>query len=473
MDDPSPPSKQSTLKSAPLPSAPSPQELAEHFPQLKIIELLGQGGMGYVYKARQVALDRLIALKLLPGHIGKDQSFAERFAREARALGRLNHPGIVTIHDSGKTGGMYFFIMEYVDGLNLRQVLERSEGRVAPDEAIRIIDSVCEALEYAHGEGIVHRDIKPENILLDSKGRIKIADFGLAKLLRPNGSGRPDLTLTAPHQLMGTPHYMAPEQTEHPGGVDHRADLYSLGVVFYEMITGELPLGRFPLPSEIGRGNPTLDKIISRALQKDPTRRFQRASDIKTAIAVALEEREPTPGPTPPAEALTPPTPPLTPPTPLAPQTPPPAAPAPAPRASRAPTTPQPKVVDAYQLVRRPAGFLFVAGVITLLVFGPQTIYGVLGTIRRFGDPQLSQILTNGFATAVACLAIFASQRMKRLESRGLVMTACVASLLAVKICMIPVMIPAGIWGLYVVTRPEVAGAFALRRARSADREGL
>ncbi len=296
MDDPSLPSKRSTLKSAPLPCAPSPEELAEHFPQLKIIELLGQGGMGYVYKARQVALDRLIAVKLLPGHIGKDQSFAERFAREARALGRLTHPGIVTIHDSGKTGGMYFFIMEYVDGPNLRQVMERSEGRVPPDEAFRIVGSLCEALEYAHGEGIVHRDIKPENILLDTKGRIKIADFGLAKLLRPNGSGRADLTLTAPHQLMGTPQYMAPEQTEHPGGVDHRADIYSLGVVFYEMITGELPLGRFPLPSEIGRGDPMLDQIVSRALQKDPALRFQRASEIKTALAVALGKSAPTPG---------------------------------------------------------------------------------------------------------------------------------------------------------------------------------
>ena len=367
MDEPSPPSKRTTLKSAPLPSAPSPQELAEHFPQLKIIELLGQGGMGYVYKARQVALDRLIALKLLPGHIGKDQSFAERFAREARALGRLNHPSIVTIHDSGKTGGMYFFIMEYVDGLNLRQVLERSEGRVAPDEAFRIVGSVCEALEYAHSEGIVHRD-------------------------------------------------------------------------------------------------------------------------IKTALAVALGERGPTPGSTPPAEALTPPTPPLTPPTPptpLPPLTPPPplapappsapaAAPVPAPAPPRVPTTPQPAVVDAYQLVRRPGSFLFVAGVITLLVFAPQTIYGVLGAILSFPDPpQVVQILTDGFATAVACLAIFASQRMRRLESRGLVMTACVASLLAVSPCMIPIMIPAGIWGLYVVTRPEVARAFALRRARRADRESL
>ncbi len=130
-------------------------------------------------------------------------------------------------------------------------------------------------------------------------------------------------------------------------------------------------------------------------------------------------------------------------------------------------------MVDAYQLVRRPAGFLFVAGIITLLFLGPKAIYGVLEAIGSFGDPQLSQILIDGFATSVACLAIFASQRMKRLESRGLVMTACVASLLAVSPCMIPIMTPAGIWGLFVITRPEVAGAFALRRARRDDHGGL
>ncbi len=131
-------------------------------------------------------------------------------------------------------------------------------------------------------------------------------------------------------------------------------------------------------------------------------------------------------------------------------------------------------MVDAYQLVRRPAGFLFVAGIITLLFLGPKAIYGVLGAIGSFADPpQLGQILTDGFATAVACLAIFASQRMKRLESRGLVMTACVASWLAVSPGMIPIMIPAGIWGLGVITRPEVAGAFALRRARRDDHGGL
>ena len=159
-------------------------DLAPLFPQLEILELIGQGGMGAVYKARQKELDRIVALKILPPGIG-DAAFAERFAREAKALARLNHPGIVTIYEFGRSNGLFFFLMEFVDGATLRQVLHG--GRISSREALAIVPAICDALQYAHDQGIVHRDIKPENILLDRRGRTKVADFGLAKLMQSGG----------------------------------------------------------------------------------------------------------------------------------------------------------------------------------------------------------------------------------------------------------------------------------------------
>ncbi|MFZ2147184.1 MAG: serine/threonine-protein kinase [Sedimentisphaerales bacterium] len=261
-------------------SLPKPAELAKQFPQLEIIELLGRGGMGAVYKARQKQLDRLVALKILPPQVAQTEAFAERFTREARSLARLNHPHIVMVHDFGHTEeGLYYFIMEFVEGTDLRRVIQA--GELSPPEALAIVPQVCEALQFAHEEGIVHRDIKPENILLDKKGRVKIADFGLAKLLdRPASL----YTLTGAGQRMGTPHYMAPEQIEHPGQVDHRADIYSLGVVFYEMLTGELPLGRFPLPSRKVHIDVRLDEVVLKTLEKEPELRYQQASEVKSDV---------------------------------------------------------------------------------------------------------------------------------------------------------------------------------------------
>ena len=259
---------------------PDPQELAEKFPQLEIIELLGQGGMGAVYKARQKQLDRLVALKILPMEVGQTEAFAERFAREARSLAQLNHPQIVTLYEFGHTeDGLYYFIMEFVDGTDLRRVIQA--GELTSDQALAVVPQVCAALHYAHKKGIVHRDIKPENILLDKEGDIKIADFGLARLLDRSTTG---YTLTQADQRMGTPHYMAPEQIEHPHEVDHRADIYSLGVVFYEMLTGELPIGRFASPSEKVQVDVRLDEIVLHTLEKEPERRYQHASDVKTDV---------------------------------------------------------------------------------------------------------------------------------------------------------------------------------------------
>jgi serine/threonine protein kinase len=330
------------------PAPPPLTEIAAAFPQLEILEFIGQGGMGFVFKARQPKLDRLVALKILPQSLAADPTFAERFNREARLLARLNHPGIVTVHDFGVAvaagilpavepgvppGGkgveisgtlpnseaiasptanpdgkmppsrsgqrpdatqFYYLLMEFVDGVNLRQAMQA--GRFTPAQALAIVPKICEALHFAHNEGVLHRDIKPENILLDAKGRVKIADFGIAKLM--GNAGRADLrvsqaaqqhrptepNLTQAGKTLGSPNYMAPEQLEHPGEVDHRADIYSLGVVFYEMLTGELPLGRFAPPSQKSAADPRVDEVVLRALEKERERRQHSAGEVKTQV---------------------------------------------------------------------------------------------------------------------------------------------------------------------------------------------
>src|ERR1035437_8171137 len=258
---------------------PPVEEIAKLFPQLEVLEFIGKGGMGAVYKARQPSLDRLVALKILPPAAASDAGFAERFNREARALARLNHPNIVAVHDFGRAGTLHYLVMEYVDGGNLRQI-ERA-GRLTPEQALAIVPQICEALQFAHNEGIVHRDIKPENILLDKKGRVKITDFGIAKML---GLTTDEAPLTGAGDVVGTPHYMAPEQIEKPRSVDHRADIYSLGVVFYEMLTGELPLGKFAPPSRKVQVDVRLDEVVLQALEKEPSMRYQQASQVKTAV---------------------------------------------------------------------------------------------------------------------------------------------------------------------------------------------
>jgi predicted Ser/Thr protein kinase len=259
--------------------APPVEELATRFPQLEIQELLGQGGMGAVYRARQKSLDRLVALKILPPQSAGDPAFAERFAREARAMARLHHSNIVTVFEFGETDGLFYLLMEYVDGVNLRQAIRSKQ--ITAEQALSIVPHICDALQYAHEEGVVHRDIKPENVLLDKRGRVKIADFGLAKLLR---RGAVDVSLTATRQVVGTLHYMAPEQIERPLEVDHRADIYSLGVVFYELLTGELPVGRYKLPSEKAAIDNRLDDVVLKTLEREPSARYQNASDLKTDV---------------------------------------------------------------------------------------------------------------------------------------------------------------------------------------------
>ena len=235
--------------------------------------------MGAVYKVRQKELDRWAALKVLPDDVAHDPTFAERFQREARALALLGHQHIVIVYEFGQRDGVYFLLMEFIDGVTLRQAIRA--GRISSADALGIVAQICDALQFAHEENVIHRDIKPENILLDKRGRVKIADFGLAKLL---GRSSDDVSLTGTHQVMGTPVYMAPEQMEGTRGVDHRADIFSLGVVFYELLTGELPLGRFDPPSQKHGLDTRLDEVVLRTLEKEPNRRYQQASDIKVDV---------------------------------------------------------------------------------------------------------------------------------------------------------------------------------------------
>ena len=288
---------------------PMAAELTLRFPGLEISEFIGRGGMGAVYKARQTSLDRVVALKILPPEIGREADFTQRFAREAQAMAKLNHPHIVAIYDFGQADDLFYFLMEFVDGPSLRQIL--NTGGVSANEALAIVPQICEALQFAHDHGIVHRDIKPENILLNRQGQVKIADFGLAKLIgqmgetpdeKPGegtgvkiGVGQGDIGMdqsgerTAPDKILGTPRYMAPEQKTHCESVDHRADIYSLGVVFYEMLTGELPGKQIIPPSQKIAIDVRLDEIVLRALEKQPELRYQHASELKTQVATVAE----------------------------------------------------------------------------------------------------------------------------------------------------------------------------------------
>ncbi len=273
---------------APRSAVPTLEQVAAAFPQLEILALIGHGGMGAVFKVRQPKLDRFAALKLLPQSLAADPAFASRFEREARLLARLSHPNIVAVYDHGQAGEFFYLLMEFVDGVNLRQAMRAS--RFTPAQALGIVPKICDALQFAHEEGVLHRDIKPENILLDAKGRVKLADFGIAKLIgesadATHASTSPASTnLTQSGATLGTPSYMAPEQRDAPADVDHRADIYSLGVVFYELLTGELPVGKFAPPSTISAADPRVDAIVQQALEKERQHRQHSASEVKTQV---------------------------------------------------------------------------------------------------------------------------------------------------------------------------------------------
>jgi serine/threonine protein kinase len=268
---------------------PTIEEAARLFPNYEVLEITGRGGMGAVYKARQLALDRLVAIKLLPLEVSVDRDFAERFKREARTMARLSHPNIVSVFDFGTTTeGHLYFVMEFVEGTTLHHLIRTTGLKAA--QALEIIVGVCEALNYAHAEGIVHRDVKPANVLVDVRGRVKVTDFGLARLSGPSAAEQAGYTMTG--TVLGTPDYMAPEQ-KRGMHVDHRADIYSLGVMLYEMLCGHVPQGVFDLPSQLVSVDERVDQVVVRAMQQEPDRRYQNTADMKHEVQTIRVAKDP------------------------------------------------------------------------------------------------------------------------------------------------------------------------------------
>jgi tRNA A-37 threonylcarbamoyl transferase component Bud32 len=412
-----------TQRVVPTPEpAPPISEIAHQFPQLEVLECLGRGGMGVVYKARQPRLNRFVALKILAREKEKDPRFAERFTREAQALARLNHPNIVAVYDFGETNGLYYLLMEFVDGMSLRQLLQTR--KLAPEEALVIVPSICEALQYAHQQGIVHRDIKPENILLDKQGRVKIADFGIAKLLGADGRVQ---SLTGEQGVVGTPHYMAPEQVERPSVVDHRADIFSLGVVFYEMLTGELPLGKFAPPSRMVKMDVRLDEVVLHALEKAPELRYQQASQVKADVeTIAMTEggggkSEPQ-------------------------------------RPAVAPSAGASAVESAWRQVKGPGTGLVVTAVLNWVAI-PLLSLIALAVVAFKGPHHFAPVVIVPLAALVlSSIILVAGLMMKRLAGYGLAIAGAILAILVTPGNLIG--LPIGIWALVVLSRREVREAF-------------
>lgn len=266
-------------------------------PGYELLSVIGRGGMGEVWRAQQKSLGRTVAIKLLPPKLAEDPEFVARFDKEAAALAAVSHPNVVQIFDRGVESNHYYFVMELVEGISLRDRL--NQGRVPWIEAVRIVQQICRAIEAAHERHIVHRDLKPENILLDGRGHVKVADFGLAGF-RQQEPQQPSITLAK--VAMGTLNYMAPEQRRDAKSVDGRADLYSVGVILYETLTHELPIGRFKLPSQTDPAiGARLDELVSKALESEPEQRFQSAGEIVAALNQVLDsspQRTPLPSTT-------------------------------------------------------------------------------------------------------------------------------------------------------------------------------
>ena len=263
--------------------APSIDDLNDSLEdRYEIISILGRGGMGAVYKARDSRLDRLVAVKILPLELGENSEALARFQREAKSLAALDHPNIINIHDYGQTtDGHLYFVMEFINGQDLHEL--RKSGNIDLSAALDIISQTCAALHFAHEKGIIHRDIKPANILVGTDGRVRVADFGLAKTLATQSQQQIDPTLTATGTAMGTPDYMAPEQKDGQR-VDHRADIYALGVMLYDLLTGAPPRGAWSAPSQKVEIDVRLDEIIIKSLQENPIERYQAISEVKTDI---------------------------------------------------------------------------------------------------------------------------------------------------------------------------------------------
>jgi len=266
----------------------SPEELdAVIGDQIAIRALLGRGGMGAVYKGQQTRLGRTVAVKVLPRLANTGVwDFAERFMLEAKAMARLDHPNIVRIHDFGETEtGLPYFVMEYVDGIDLASLIRG--GQLTLEHIASWVPQTCEALEYAHNHELIHRDIKPANVMVSLDGMVKITDFGLVKM--KDSPGMHGLTQT--QISVGTPVYSAPEAVESGGCVDHRADVYSMGVILYELLTGQIPRGAWTPPSRlVPQAGERFDAIVVRAMQPDPADRYPRIADLGREVLAAARD---------------------------------------------------------------------------------------------------------------------------------------------------------------------------------------
>jgi predicted Ser/Thr protein kinase len=328
--------------------------------QYQIVEHLGKGGMAEVYKAYQPSLDRYVAIKILHPIVATDQQFLDRFQREARSVATLRHQHIVQIFDFGNQGKTYYMVMEFVDGQTLKQKLNalRAEGRVmSPEEASKILNQICQALDYAHERGLIHRDIKPANILLTSEGDAVLSDFGIARMIESTRQ-----TMTG---VVGTPEYMSPEQGQGLE-LDARSDIYALGVVLYEMLTGRMPYQAdtplaiifkhvrdpLPLPRQVNSDIPELvERVILKSLSKSPDDRYPSAGEMATALARAVRGEAPAEIHERPTEVIAP---------------------------AREPARPQPEPVPAAK-PRRAWGRIAAIAIVLLLLCGLAAVGAILG----------------------------------------------------------------------------------------------
>ncbi|MBL9142236.1 MAG: protein kinase [Verrucomicrobiaceae bacterium] len=258
-------------------------------PGYTLHEIIGRGGMGIVFRATRDEDSTVVAVKLLPAHLADDDEIADRFAREAQALAAFDHPHVLRVLDSGITlEGRLFIVTEFAAGGDLAQRLQG--GQLPVDEALRTYREVLRAIDEAHRQGIVHRDIKPANILLDEHGSVRVADFSLAKLLRDNAG--PQLTLTQSADVFGTPYYIAPEVRRGAGSVDERADIFSLGVLLHEMLTGRVPIGHYEPASRVAKVPTRVDAFIARCLSEAPEKRVQSLAELRAALEICFAPRK-------------------------------------------------------------------------------------------------------------------------------------------------------------------------------------
>lgn len=269
---------------------PTVAELQKQIPQLEILSFVGHGGMGTYYRARHPKLDRHAAVKILPVDPRTDTDLIAGFKKEARAMARLSHSNIIGIYEFLETETALYLVMEFVEGDIFERLINARSFDLS--EILAIITQICSALNHAHENGVIHRDLRPGNTMLDQSGLVKVGDFGLARLMGEELFRR---KMTETNLAMGTMDYVAPEQLETGYPVDHRADIYSLGMMIYKLLTRVLPRGSFVVPSKLVPNlDPRIDDLVIRCLQRNPANRFQQVTELWTEVNRLLEPPPPT-----------------------------------------------------------------------------------------------------------------------------------------------------------------------------------